>query len=163
MAQDSGRPNQRVAYATSGLSLDEEAVASTSAVADDTTNLTRQIDSMHAQLAQSRDNQTVAQLADLLRRRFFCLGHRADIDEYLELHQMLPDIDLASFEPVVTSFHPELGTMEHRWVKWQPWLLTVGYELYPRYQPGWAPSWLDATRKLSIVLYSDHSRTFVRD
>ena len=134
---------------------------STSVVADDTTNLTRQIDGMRTQLAQSRDNQIVAQLAELLRRRFFCEGRRADIDEYLQLHQTLPDVNLAAFEPAVTSFHPELDTREHRWVQWQPWLLSMGYELYLRHQPGWTPSWLGATDNRNISLYSDDARTYV--
>jgi len=97
--------------------MNEEAVVSASVVADDTIDLTSQVDSTRTQLTQSRDNQIVAQLAELLCRLLFCLGHRADMNDDLELHQTLPDIGLAAFELVVTSFHPELDSVEHIWVQ----------------------------------------------
>ncbi|KAL1743433.1 hypothetical protein HDZ31DRAFT_40943 [Schizophyllum fasciatum] len=36
----------------------------------------------------------------------------------------------------------ELGEDEKWWAARQPWLLSRGYELRPRYRPGWTPSWL---------------------
>ncbi|KAG8721096.1 hypothetical protein FRC09_008498 [Ceratobasidium sp. 395] len=40
------------------------------------------------------------------------------------------------------SLNPEeLSEAENRWVSFQPYLLSKGYQLRPRYRPGWAPSW----------------------
>jgi hypothetical protein len=42
----------------------------------------------------------------------------------------------------VTSLAPEeLSEVEKRWVSFQPYLLAKGYQLRPRYRPGWIPSW----------------------
>ncbi|KAL5632843.1 hypothetical protein ACGC1H_005704 [Rhizoctonia solani] len=42
----------------------------------------------------------------------------------------------------VTSLAPEeLSEVEKRWVSFQPYLLSKGYQLRPRYRPGWTPSW----------------------
>ncbi|KAG9125632.1 hypothetical protein FRC07_006815 [Ceratobasidium sp. 392] len=52
--------------------------------------------------------------------------------------------------PSVDSFHDisafssspeELSDAEKRWVSFQPYLLSKGYQLRPRYRPGWVPSW----------------------
>lgn len=43
----------------------------------------------------------------------------------------------ASLIADITYLHP----YEKRWVDRQPWLLQRGYELRPRFRPGWAPSW----------------------
>ncbi|KAG9087558.1 hypothetical protein FRC06_002478 [Ceratobasidium sp. 370] len=52
--------------------------------------------------------------------------------------------------PPADSFHeinpfsgsPEdLSDAEKRWVSFQPYLLSKGYQLRPRYRPGWVPSW----------------------
>jgi hypothetical protein len=40
------------------------------------------------------------------------------------------------------SFDPgRLSDTEKRWTNYQPYLLAKGYQLRPRYQPGWVPSW----------------------
>ncbi|KAH7332910.1 kinase-like domain-containing protein [Rhizoctonia solani] len=42
----------------------------------------------------------------------------------------------------VSSFTPEeLSEVEKHWVSFQPYLLSKGYQLRPRYRPGWTPSW----------------------
>ncbi|KAF8706867.1 Protein kinase domain, partial [Rhizoctonia solani] len=42
----------------------------------------------------------------------------------------------------VDSLAPELlSDAERRWVGYQPYLLSKGYQLRPRYRPGWFPSW----------------------
>ncbi|CAE7112436.1 unnamed protein product [Rhizoctonia solani] len=38
---------------------------------------------------------------------------------------------------------------EERWVSFQPYLLSKGYRLRPRYQPDWIPSWKDTNIKPS--------------
>ncbi|KAG8719276.1 hypothetical protein FRC08_003226 [Ceratobasidium sp. 394] len=42
-----------------------------------------------------------------------------------------------------SRLHPpdELLELEKKWVSFQPYLLSRGYELRPRYRPGWVPSW----------------------
>ncbi|KAG8715163.1 hypothetical protein FRC08_010911 [Ceratobasidium sp. 394] len=35
----------------------------------------------------------------------------------------------------------ELSEAEQRWVRYYPYLLSKGYQLRPRYRPGWVPSW----------------------
>ncbi|KAG9124820.1 hypothetical protein FRC07_010120 [Ceratobasidium sp. 392] len=35
----------------------------------------------------------------------------------------------------------ERSDAENRWVSMQPYLLSKGYQLRPRYRPGWVPSW----------------------
>lgn len=40
------------------------------------------------------------------------------------------------------SHSPEqLADAEKRWVGYQPYLLSKGYQLRPRYRPDWIPSW----------------------
>ncbi|KIM88366.1 hypothetical protein PILCRDRAFT_255150 [Piloderma croceum F 1598] len=39
------------------------------------------------------------------------------------------------------SYHPELRLDEHFWADRQPFLLSRGYRLRPRYDPAWVPSW----------------------
>ncbi|KZS89789.1 hypothetical protein SISNIDRAFT_416561, partial [Sistotremastrum niveocremeum HHB9708] len=36
----------------------------------------------------------------------------------------------------------KLSSTEQRWASYQPWLKSIGYDLRPRYQPGWKASWL---------------------
>ncbi|KZT41054.1 hypothetical protein SISSUDRAFT_1001372 [Sistotremastrum suecicum HHB10207 ss-3] len=36
----------------------------------------------------------------------------------------------------------ELRVTEQRWASYLPWLKSLGYDLRPRYQPGWKASWL---------------------
>ncbi|KAF8675678.1 Protein kinase domain [Rhizoctonia solani] len=42
---------------------------------------------------------------------------------------------------VTASSPEELSEIEKRWVTFQPYLLSKGYQLRPRYRPGWKPSW----------------------
>lgn len=44
--------------------------------------------------------------------------------------------------PATERFEGDLTDGERFWVELQPWLRDAGYELRPRYQPGWTPSWL---------------------
>jgi len=115
---------------------------------------------VRAQLERERDETTVARLANLLRQTFFALGDRADIDEYFALQDTLPPIDLTTFAPFVTSIRPELESTEHRWVQWQPWLLSMGYQLYPRYQPDWVPSY-EGKAGLDAMYHADFYGTGV--
>ncbi|CAE6476653.1 unnamed protein product [Rhizoctonia solani] len=47
----------------------------------------------------------------------------------------------------VSSPRPEQRSeAENRWVEFQPYLLSKGYQLRPRYQPNWVPSWLNGTK-----------------
>ncbi|KAG8683528.1 hypothetical protein FRC11_013456, partial [Ceratobasidium sp. 423] len=47
-----------------------------------------------------------------------------------------------SFDDVGISSLPEKRSeAEERWVSFQPYLLSKGYYLRPRYQPDWVPSW----------------------
>ncbi|CAE6361359.1 unnamed protein product [Rhizoctonia solani] len=44
--------------------------------------------------------------------------------------------------PDVSSLAPEeLSEAEKNWVHFQPYLVSRGYQLRPRYRPGWQPSW----------------------
>ncbi|KAF8675674.1 Protein kinase domain [Rhizoctonia solani] len=44
--------------------------------------------------------------------------------------------------PDVSSLTPEeLSEAEKNWVHFQPYLVSKGYQLRPRYRPGWVPSW----------------------
>lgn len=45
------------------------------------------------------------------------------------------DISVLSYSP------EERSEAEKRWVSFQPYLLAKGYQLRPRYQPDWTPSW----------------------
>ncbi|CAE6454027.1 unnamed protein product [Rhizoctonia solani] len=50
----------------------------------------------------------------------------------------------SSVSPLMGEFSlaPEhLSNAERRWVGYQPYLLSKGYQLRPRYQPNWIPSW----------------------
>ncbi|KAF8596711.1 kinase-like protein [Ceratobasidium sp. AG-I] len=49
--------------------------------------------------------------------------------------QSFHDIDIFSLGP------DQLSDAEKRWVSFQPYLSTKGYDLRPRYQPNWVPSW----------------------
>ncbi|CAE6524467.1 unnamed protein product [Rhizoctonia solani] len=48
-----------------------------------------------------------------------------------------------SYSNAVVSSLPaeELSEVERRWVSFQPYLLSKGYQLRPRYRPEWTPSW----------------------
>ncbi|KZS89792.1 hypothetical protein SISNIDRAFT_458480 [Sistotremastrum niveocremeum HHB9708] len=43
----------------------------------------------------------------------------------------------------------KLNDREQRWASYQPWLKSLGYELRPRYQPGWSASWL--TSRIGVL------------
>ncbi|KAF8602471.1 kinase-like protein [Ceratobasidium sp. AG-I] len=45
------------------------------------------------------------------------------------------NVDFLSLSP------DQLSEAEKRWVSFQPYLLSKGYNLRPRYQPNWVPSW----------------------
>lgn len=36
----------------------------------------------------------------------------------------------------------QISPVEHFWKEHQPWLKEQGYELRPRYEPNWTPSWV---------------------
>ncbi|CAE6486843.1 unnamed protein product [Rhizoctonia solani] len=42
---------------------------------------------------------------------------------------------------VISLVPEELSEIENFWVAYQPYLLSKGYQLRPRYRPGWTPSW----------------------
>ncbi|CAE6391248.1 unnamed protein product [Rhizoctonia solani] len=47
-----------------------------------------------------------------------------------------------SFDDVsIASLPDQRSEAEERWVSFQPYLSSKGYQLRPRYQPGWVPSW----------------------
>ncbi|CAE6519105.1 unnamed protein product [Rhizoctonia solani] len=47
-----------------------------------------------------------------------------------------------SFDDVsIASLPDQRSEAEERWVSFQPYLLSKGYQLRPRYQPDWVPSW----------------------
>ncbi|CEL61116.1 hypothetical protein RSOLAG1IB_09767 [Rhizoctonia solani AG-1 IB] len=47
----------------------------------------------------------------------------------------------------VLSSDEKRSGVEERWVSFQPYLLSKGYQLRPRYRPDWVPSWkVDTTR-----------------
>lgn len=52
----------------------------------------------------------------------------------LQVAQMASDIGEREYQE-------DLATREHFWVDHQPFLLSRGYQLRPRYDPGWIPSW----------------------
>jgi hypothetical protein len=58
------------------------------------------------------------------------------------------------------SYHPELRLDEHFWVDQQPFLLSRGYTLRPRYDPAWVPSW---KRPIDRYPAEDSCRVLVRD
>lgn len=47
----------------------------------------------------------------------------------------------------ITSQPDKRSQAEERWVSFQPYLLSKGYRLRPRYQPDWTPSWRNTTAK----------------
>ncbi|KAF8602490.1 kinase-like protein [Ceratobasidium sp. AG-I] len=55
----------------------------------------------------------------------------------------MAQISLKSFHNIsISSSSPEeLSEAEKRWVSFQPYLLSKGYQLRPRYRQGWVPSW----------------------
>ncbi|CUA67659.1 hypothetical protein RSOLAG22IIIB_07506 [Rhizoctonia solani] len=54
----------------------------------------------------------------------------------------------SSFDQVNIISRPEKRSeAEERWVSFQPYLLSKGYRLRPRYQPDWVPSWKNTTIK----------------
>jgi hypothetical protein len=42
---------------------------------------------------------------------------------------------------------PFMSKTKARWVEIQPFLLSVGYKLRPRYDPNWVPSWWNSTER----------------
>ncbi|KAJ6489430.1 hypothetical protein DFH09DRAFT_948109 [Mycena vulgaris] len=51
-----------------------------------------------------------------------------------------------------------MSEWEYFWVKTQPFLLSVGYRLRPRYEPDWIPSWTIATNQPDKYVYEDSLR-----
>jgi len=49
-----------------------------------------------------------------------------------------------------------LTDIEKRWVEVQPFLLTRGYQLRPRYRQGWQPSWSEGASLAEIVSAEDY-------
>ena len=123
--------------------------------------MTSDIDNARAEREREHDDATVERLANLLRRRFFALGNRTDIDEYFALQDALSPINLAAYTPFVTDIRQELSINERHWVRWQPWLLSMGYQLYHRHRPGWMPSWLDRDAPHK-TLHADYNGPGVR-
>jgi hypothetical protein len=41
----------------------------------------------------------------------------------------------------IISSDDKRSGVEEMWVSFQPYLLSKGYQLRPRYQPDWIPSW----------------------
>lgn len=55
-----------------------------------------------------------------------------------------------------SSYFGELAKHEAFWVDLQPMLLQRGYQLRPRYQPGWIPSWLKLSKpRANIFKHED--------
>ena len=57
--------------------------------------------------------------------------------EYVEVPQM----DKPSSEFDILSSDDIRSGVEEKWVTFQPYLLSKGYRLRPRYHPDWVPSW----------------------
>lgn len=54
----------------------------------------------------------------------------------------MPELKPRLFNLSITSSGPEERTAaEERWVSYQPYLFSKGYQLRPRYRPDWVPSW----------------------
>ncbi|KZT41079.1 hypothetical protein SISSUDRAFT_1117906 [Sistotremastrum suecicum HHB10207 ss-3] len=47
------------------------------------------------------------------------------------------------------ALYSKRASSEEVWVHYQPWLLSIGYALRPRYHPGWTPSWRSSGRKIT--------------
>ncbi|CAE6518132.1 unnamed protein product [Rhizoctonia solani] len=78
----------------------------------------------------------------------------------------------------VTSLAPEeLSEVEKHWVSFQPYLLSKGYQLRPRYRSGWTPSWKGTSldpiscedsgnalpvRTLDAIRLSDHLQVVIK-
>ncbi|KIM88362.1 hypothetical protein PILCRDRAFT_255096 [Piloderma croceum F 1598] len=57
------------------------------------------------------------------------------------------------------TYHSELRLDEHFWVDQQPFLLSRGYRLRPRYDPAWIPSWTRPSEKpLDSYLCEDSTK-----
>lgn len=54
----------------------------------------------------------------------------------------------------------ELSTDEVYWLNHQPWLLSLGYQLRPRFRPGWIPSWV--TRPAKDIFALKQREDFLR-
>ncbi|KAJ1300218.1 hypothetical protein OPQ81_011963 [Rhizoctonia solani] len=51
-------------------------------------------------------------------------------------------MEILTFDDVdIVSLPEKRSEAEERWVSFQPYLLSKGYTLRPRYQPDWTPSW----------------------
>jgi len=57
------------------------------------------------------------------------------------------------------SYDPHILALEYFWVDHQPFLLSCGYRLRPRYDPTWVPSWkfkrAEGGKKIIPLLYED--------
>lgn len=61
---------------------------------------------------------------------------------YLRLATTMSELSPQFFNIGITSSSPEQRTeAEERWVSYQPYLLSKGYQLRPRYREDWVPSW----------------------
>ncbi|QRV72162.1 Tyrosine kinase specific for activated [Ceratobasidium sp. AG-Ba] len=61
----------------------------------------------------------------------------------------MPDYVPRVFTLGINSSGPEERTpAEKRWVSYQPYLLSKGYQLRPRYRQGWVPSWRTSGKRI---------------
>ncbi|KZV93311.1 hypothetical protein EXIGLDRAFT_613220 [Exidia glandulosa HHB12029] len=74
-----------------------------------------------------------------------------------------------TFGTASIDFHPQLRSVEHVWVQWQPWLASEGYMLSSRYHPGWVPSWTippaqptDHRKFIYAVRVADNTPVFLK-
>lgn len=91
----------------------------------------------------------------------------------------MTDKPVKSFHKVsVLSRSPEeLSDAEKRWVSYQPYLVSKGYQLRPRYRPDWIPSWKSTgaypydcedssnalpVRVLDAIRLKDHSQVVIK-
>ncbi|EJD39565.1 hypothetical protein AURDEDRAFT_171373 [Auricularia subglabra TFB-10046 SS5] len=78
----------------------------------------------------------------LLIKRFIRTGGWQDYVAAVRQYTDMPRCTLAEYGTDSLAISPEIRPYAHGWVRWQPWLLSEGYALHPRYAPGWVPSWV---------------------
>lgn len=73
-----------------------------------------------------------------------------------------PPDPISTYEPNHPESHypSDLNDLERIWHDRYHFLLQMGFELRPRYRPGWIPSWLNA--KEDSVIYEDSLEHLVR-
>jgi hypothetical protein len=69
-----------------------------------------------------------------------CL-HVFTISESLLLSGISLQSTMLKGSPVRNAYNPDIRPNERFWVDQQPFLLSQGYKLRPRYDPAWVPSW----------------------